>query len=212
MVDFPMHHFVDVSDEEHGIAVLSDGLKEYEVLPDAGKTLAITLFRTFEYKINPSAPQDYSHQKGAQMLGKSQYHLAIYPHKGNWEKGEVYKQSYQFNYPVRWVQTGKLNGTLGDTLQFMKITPEELIFNTLKKPESEKHNSLILRIFNPTDTILDGKVELLTPVKRVEKVTLEEVPTGENIVTGVNSFDVQLSSKEISTYLISFESGSSFTN
>lgn len=35
MYDYPMHHFVDVADQNGGMAILVDGLKEYEVLhPD----------------------------------------------------------------------------------------------------------------------------------------------------------------------------------
>ncbi len=210
MYDFPMHHFADVSDENKGIALLSDGLKEYEVLPDPEKTLAITLFRTFEYKINPSAPQDYSHEKGSQMLGRSRYRMALYPHTGNWEEGEVYKQSWQFNYPVRWVQTGKLNGSLGHTAQFMKIKPEKLVFSTLKKPENDNDNSMILRIFNPTGKILEGNVELLTPLLKAEKVNLEEIPMKEDLQLDKNSFSVKLSPKEIGSYYITFKPETTF--
>ena len=71
MYDFPLHHFVDVTDNKNGIAILVDGLKEYELLNDKKKTLAITLLRGFEYIIAPSSKQDYTHKKGSQCLGKS---------------------------------------------------------------------------------------------------------------------------------------------
>jgi mannosylglycerate hydrolase len=204
MYDFPMHHFVDITDGNKGIAALVDGLKEYEVLPDKDKTLAITLFRTFEYKINPAAPQDYSHEKGAQMLGESNYRLALYPHAGDWQQGEVYREAFLFNYPLRLVQTGKLQGELGTEAAMMKITPEDLIFGTMKLPENEEPGTFVLRLYNPTPNTLEGKVEFLKEITSVEKITLEEISRETVSVENGNSFDVQVKSKEIVSFLIKY--------
>ncbi|MGE5682833.1 MAG: glycoside hydrolase family 38 C-terminal domain-containing protein, partial [Bacillota bacterium] len=74
MYDYPMYHFVDVSDKLNaGAAVFVQGLTEYEVLEDKVRTLAITLFRGFKYIIAPSSVQDYSHKKGSQVLGEHSY-------------------------------------------------------------------------------------------------------------------------------------------
>lgn len=204
MYDFPMHHFVDITDGQKGIAALVDGLKEYEVLPDADKTLAITLFRTFEYKINPAAPQDYSHEKGAQMLGESTYRLAIYPHAGNWQQGQVYKEAFLFNYPLRWVQTGKLSGELDSNLRMMTITPEALIFGTLKIPESQDQNAFVLRVFNPTSETLEGKVEFLKKISSVESISLEEVVKGVIPIENEHSFYLKADAGKILSFLIRY--------
>jgi alpha-mannosidase len=204
MYDFPMHHFVDISDGHKGIAALVDGLKEYEVLPDQDKTLALTLLRTFEYKINPSAPQDYSHEKGAQMLGESNYRLALYPHAGDWQQGKVYREAFLFNYPLRLVQTGKLQGNLGTEAALMKITPEELIFGTMKLPEREEPGTFVLRLYNPTPENIEGKVEFLKEITSVEKITLEEISEETVSDENGNSFGVQVKSKEIVSYFIKY--------
>lgn len=204
MYDFPMHHFVDLTDGYKGLAVLADGLKEYEVLNDASKTLAVTLLRTFEYKINPAAPQDYCYEKGAQMLGTSDYHLAIFPHQGDWQQGKVYKESFIFNYPLRLVQTGKLNGCEDTELQMMHITPVDLVFGTLKKPENDQSNSLVLRVYNPTDTAISGSVCFMKPIRSVQKITLEEIPCDFQVPINENDFDVEAPPKKILSYLIEF--------
>ncbi len=205
MYDFPMHHFVDVTDGQNGLAVLVDGLKEYEVLPDEDKTLAITLFRTFEYKINPAAPQDYSHEKGAQMLGESTYRLALYPHAGDWKQGNVFREAFNFCYPLRLVQTGKLNGELGTETSLMKIEPEELVFGAMKLPESENENSFVLRLYNPTGETLKGKATLLKPIKGVEQITLEEVPVQKLTVDDNHAFQVLAQPGKIVSYLVRYE-------
>ena len=202
MYDFPLHHFADVSDDKFGLAVLVDGLKEYELLNNKKKTIAVTLFRGFEYIIAPSSKQDYTHLKGSQCLGKSTYNLALYPHKGDWQNGEVYKEALNFNNPLSLVQTGKAKGKLPAKMSFMKVTPEELVFSALKK--SEDGNAFVLRIYNPTENDIEGKVELINRISRVEQVTLEEIYVKDVDLISDNSFPVSLNKKKIGTYKIDF--------
>jgi alpha-mannosidase len=202
MYDYPLHHFADVTDGKHGLAVLVDGLKEYEILNDKKKTFAVTLFRGFEYIITPSSKQDYTHLKGSQCLGKSSYTLALYSHKGDWLNGEVYKEALNFNNPLSLVQTGKANGKLPSEMSFMKVTPDELVFSALKK--SEDGNAFVLRIYNPTEKKVEGKIEFNNSISKVEQVTLEEVLIKEINLSDKRSFAVSLAKKKIGTYKIKF--------
>lgn len=203
MYDFPFHTFIDVSDNKNGLAIIVDGLKEYEVKDDASKTIAITLFRAFEYIIQPSSKQDYTFQKGSQCLGKSNYKLAVYPHKGDWQNGEVYKEALNFNYSVSIVQTGKSNGSLPTENSFIKIFPDDLIFSSFKKSENE--DGFVLRIYNPTEYDIEGKVEFVNKILKVEQVTLEEVFIKEICLSNENYFSVSLGRKKIGTYKIKFD-------
>ncbi|MBK9291845.1 MAG: hypothetical protein IPM52_09500 [Bacteroidetes bacterium] len=205
MYDYPMHHFVDVSDGQHGLAVLVDGLKEYEVLPDEAKTLAITLLRTFEYKINPSAPQDYSYEKGAQMLGFSAYRLAICPHMGDWTEGRLYERAFAFNYPLRLAQTGPLKGELGTQISLMQLEGEGLVFSALKKPENGKAQTAILRVYNPTRQTVKGKVSFAVPICCALPVNLEELLTGEACTIENNGFVVEAGPGKILSFSIEFQ-------
>jgi len=202
MYDFPLHHFVDVTDNKNGLAVVVDGLKEYELLNDKKKTLAITLLRGFEYIIAPSSRQDYTHLKGSQCLGKSSYRLAIYPHKGDWQLGDVYMEAINFNNHLIIVQSGKSNGKLPSELSFMKVTPDDLVFSALKN--SEDTNGIVLRVYNPTEKDIEGKVEFYNSISKVEQVTLEEVFAKEIKLIDKNSFIVTLIKKKIGTYKIIF--------
>ncbi len=199
MYDFPMHHFADVSDGRKGLAVLVDGLKEYEVLNDEYKTLAITLLRTFEYKINPAAPQDYSFEKGAQMPGRNEFKLALYPHRGDWNEGRVFREAFLFNYQLSLVQSGHLKGEGNTSASFLKIEPEELVFSCLKKAEDDS-GAFVVRIYNPSGTEMTGKVKLGVPLKRLEEVTLEEKKVADIKLAGENAFDILLQAGEIKSY------------
>lgn len=202
MYDFPLHHFADVTDGKHGLAVIVDGLKEYELLNDKKKTFAVTLLRGFEYIIVPSSKQDYTHLKGSQCLGKSIYRLAIYPHKGDWQAGEVYKEALNFNNHISLAQTGKANGELPSELSFMKVTPGDLVFSALKN--SEDKNGFVLRVYNPTEKDVEGKVEFYNSISKVERVTLQEVLIKQINLIDKNSFAVSLANKKIRTYKIKF--------
>jgi len=205
MYDFPMHHFVDVSDEQNGFAILVDGLKEYEVLNDDARTLAITLLRTFEYKINPSAPQDYSYEKGAQMLGKSSYRLAVCPHLGSWKSANLFKEAFAFNYPLRLVQTGQLEGELGSEYQLMKLEGEGLVFSALKKPEDGSQKTAVLRVYNPGDEFVQARLSFLATIKAAYPVNLEEQMEGEPMIIENNGFDFSAAKRKILSWKIQFE-------
>ncbi|NUN71407.1 MAG: hypothetical protein HUU02_17050, partial [Bacteroidetes bacterium] len=174
MYDFPMHHFVDLSDGDKGAAVLVNGLKEYEVLPDRKRTLAVTLFRAFEYIIAPSSRQDYTFQKGAQCLGDQTFELSFYPHRHDWNKGNVYHEALNYNVPVRLVQTGRTNGTLPGTKSLLRIDPPQLVFSAFKKDEAGEEDCYILRLYNPTDETISGEVTTHAILRHVSLVTLEE--------------------------------------
>jgi len=204
MYDYPMHNFVDVNDNKHGAAILVNGLKEYEVLDDTKKTIAITLLRTFEYIIAPSSRQDYSHQKGSQCLGSHTFELSFYPHAGDWQKGNVYEEAFFFNNHISLVQHGPAKGTLPAQLSFLKVEPKEIIFSCLKKSESDAENVYVLRVYNPTPKNLSGTVSFFAKIKKVFETSIEEITKDEIETSSNNAFKISLNKKEIKTYKIKF--------
>lgn len=204
MYDYPMHNFVDVSNEVNGLSVLVDGLKEYELLDDKKKTLAVTLLRGFEYIIAPSSRQDYTHQKGSQSLGKSAYRFSLYPHSKSWIDANTYRETFNFNYEMKLVQSGFANGFLSAENSFFTIEPDSLIFSALKSSEDKAKDELVLRIFNPTEKTIDGRVKFFKKILSAEKTTLEEIFVERIEVEDGNSFKAKLEKKKIGTYKIRF--------
>ena len=89
-------------------------------------------------------------------------------------------------------------------MSFLKITPDDLVFSALKKAEDENNKSFVLRIYNPTDKAIDGKVQFFKKIKNVAKVTLEEIHLTDMKIFDENSFVVSLEKKKIGTYKIKF--------
>ena len=197
MYDFPMHQFVDLTDKEKGLAVLVDGLKEYEVLSDKKRTLAITLFRGFEFIIAPSSKQDYTYQKGSQCLGKQEFRLALFPHKSDWQNGEVYNEALNFNNSLRIAQISSGKGDLPIMNSLLKIENENVVFSSLKKSQENAENSYVLRVYNPTIRKQKTKISFCQNIKSAQQVTLEEIAVCDLELTNDNSFMLELEKKKM---------------
>ncbi|GAB1442000.1 mannosylglycerate hydrolase [Ignavibacteriales bacterium] len=204
MYDFPMHQFMAVSDGRNGAAIFTKGLKEYEVLPDTHNTIAITLLRSFNYVITPSSEENYSWMKGSQCLGKQEFELAFYPFKGSWSDGNVYPEAMKYNLPVSAIISSKANGDMPSTFSFLKIEPENLIFSCFKSAESENSNEFVLRVYNPTEDGMTGKVTFGKTPKQVSRTTLEEEVIENKNLTNPNELVVKIGAKKIKTYLIKY--------
>ena len=204
MYDFPMHQFVDLTDKEKGLAVLVDGLKEYEVLSDKKRTLAITLFRGFEFIIAPSSKQDYTYQKGSQCLGKQEFRLALFPHKSDWQNGEVYNEALNFNNSLRIAQISSGKGDLPITNSLLKIENENVVFSSLKKSQDNAENSYVLRVYNPTIRKQKTKISFCQNIKSAQQVTLEEIAVCDLELTNDNSFMLELEKKKIMSVKVWF--------
>ncbi|MCX8010692.1 MAG: glycosyl hydrolase-related protein, partial [Ignavibacteria bacterium] len=203
MYDFPLHNFVDVSDNKLGCAILVDGIKEYEVFDDKNRTTAVTLFRAFTNIIQPSSVQDYSYQKGSQCFGEHVYRLAFYPHSKNWVEGNVYEEALNFNNTIRLFQIGKPNdiqANLPISNSFLKLEPKDLIFSCLKKAENENGNNFILRIYNPTDKDIEGSVTFSFNILKAWQVTLEEKIINEMNITDMNRLNFKVLAKKILSF------------
>ncbi len=205
MYDYPMHHFVDISDGKKGAAVMVDGLKEYEFLSDKEGTLAITLFRAFTYRIQPSSLQDFSHQKGSQCLGRHHYRLAFYPHPGNWEQASVYQNALKFHLTPRSFIIGGVIPQHPDGLSFLQIDPEDIIFSCFKKAEGNDKHAYVLRVYNPAESTREARISFYSAIRTVTQVTLEEKKIRSIPLSDPHSFSFKIDSKKISTFQIRFQ-------
>jgi hypothetical protein len=102
---FPSRRFVDASDGTVGLALIHDGLLEYEVV-DEGRELALTLLRATGYlsrsepqlRPNPAGPTDPV--RGAQLAGEQIAEYAVLPHHGDWRAADCYGAADAFLTPM----------------------------------------------------------------------------------------------------------------
>ena len=151
----PMQNFIDVSDGSGGLAVLNKGLREYEVMDDAERTIALTLFRGHRgYMIANKAltPEELEQLEGAHSIGTLEYHYALLPHEGDWRAGEVMREAYDFKLPVRCLQGPSHEppeapeAELPPSASLLSIDDPRMMLTALCQSEDGK--ALTLRLWN----------------------------------------------------------------
>ncbi len=209
---YPCLRFADVADEENGLAILTEGLHEYEATDDEERAIAITLLRSFEvtlctvsYRWERRPDQELS-----QQLGKHEVRYSIYPHKGDWDEGEVMQEAEHFTLPLEVSQSAPLHSDevaggkfLPQTASLFEIKPAELILSALKKAEDSR--GVIVRLYNPTETAIRGTLTFLTKIKRARLVNMNEKPIkgGALNPTG-KAITINIAPKKVSTLRLVF--------
>jgi mannosylglycerate hydrolase len=190
----PQRAFVDVNDGDNGLAIINQGLPEYEVKDDDCRTVALTLLRGVDAishsdlltRPGGNAGWPYS-TPGGQCLGKHTFHYAIAPHRGTWQDSLVYREAHQHNVPCRIVQADAHPGELPKTLSFVSVSPASFIISAIKKAETE--DALIVRVYNASDQETTGEIRVFQQIKRAALTNLNEelletiTPNSEYTVT-----------------------------
>ncbi len=198
----PMQNFVDVSDNKYGLAILTKGLREYEIADDNLRTIKITLIRTQRAYMTANSKmnvEELDKYTGQHSFGKITYQYAIYPHKGNYKDGLVLSKAYENKVPVKAIQGVVMDGILKSTDSFISINQENKVFLSGIK-ESENKDGIIVRLWNETDQTLPLKVKTILPVKEILRVKLNE-DFIEEMNFKNNEFELEMKPHKIETFL-----------
>jgi alpha-mannosidase len=224
----PMNSFIDITDGKLGLAILNEGMKAYEATDQDQPQLRLTLLRSFPLRICVTQEMtDYSQiDKSSQCLGRHQFHYAVMPHKGDWEKAGLWNAAEQFNLPLVIGQTAPtLKGTEPLQKSFLEISDPRIAVSAVKR--SEVGSGWVVRLFNPASGTIKANVRLnggfrnisavRSPVERLQKdmalpttekkkawrlvrqVSLEEVPEKDLKIDAEGWCGVQMPPKKIVT-------------
>jgi alpha-mannosidase len=167
---YPMWSFVDVSDGRAGLALIADGLHEYEVLPGNPQELALTLLRAVGWLSRDDLTTRTGHAgpametPGAQVLGGHRLRYSLFFHEGDWESGGVWRVAESTLTPLLPghgppVTTNAPRIELApDTVQMTALLP---------LPEGYE-----LRVLNASDTAREAVIQLEPQPTGVTSVTL----------------------------------------
>jgi alpha-mannosidase len=172
---YPMHRFVDMTDGKNGFAIINNsGLREYEAMDDADRSLAITLLRAFTFRHAPvfGRWEVYPEMPMAQGLRDWEWTYSIYPHAGDWTNG-CFTQAEETNLPLESAQAGPHAGKLPKSASFLEISGGSMQLTVFKQAEDRK-DSYIIRMYNPEDKDVSGRIKTLKPVKQAWLVDLNE--------------------------------------
>ncbi|MGQ9625855.1 MAG: alpha-mannosidase [Anaerolineae bacterium] len=205
----PLHTFVDISHEGRGLALLSCGLHEYELLEKG--TLALTLLRAFgwlsdsqelkarKYPAGPHLPAP-----AAQLPGPHRFRFALFPHRGNWELAEVWREGLAFNLPPSAIATGHHSGFGSASRSLLSIQGRNLALSGVKR--SEDGYALILRLYNPGESHARGTISWPKVPRAVYRVSLGEEIEEPLPIEDNGQVRVELGPKKIITLQVHFGS------
>jgi len=172
MQTLPMQTFVDITDKKTGVAFINNSLTEFEATEEG--TVYLTLLRSVRNNIctERRVTSYYPNQNGGQCLGKQICEYSIYPHNGDWDIAGVMEMSERFNVRPTVMQiSGSSNGDVKPNTSFIEID-KKLVMSAFKK--AEDRNSLILRVYNPTESDISSKITLLKQPKKVYITNMNE--------------------------------------
>jgi mannosylglycerate hydrolase len=154
---YPARRFVDCSDGEVGLAIVHDGLGEYEVIED-GRELAFTLLRTVGFlsrddgKLRPVGAGPPIPIPRAEQLGKFRRSYAVVLHRGGWEDASLHARADAVLLPFEQAWVGRTDGSRAAAGSRLSVEGAEV---TAVTREGE---ALLVRVVRAAGTA--GRVEL----------------------------------------------------
>lgn len=172
------HRFVDLSDENYGVALMNDCKYGYDV---KGHTLRLTCIKC------ATTP----HTKADQ--GNHEFTFSLLPHEGSLQESGVIRAAAELNVPpVAWEKdpfAGSSSRSMGSadpqepdltlakgpkSKAFLEVSSDALIVDTLKPAEDGK--GLILRLYESHGSKVQGKIDFTDPPRDIRPVDLLERP------------------------------------
>jgi mannosylglycerate hydrolase len=188
---YPQQKFVDVSDQQQGIAILNQGLPQYEILHAGEPTIAVTLLAGTDYMGKQDLVDRPGRRSGLHvetpdslLLGKHEMNYSIVAHSGNEISANVARKASEFTTPFVTVPVSTKSETamLPDQSLFIRLDDAGMALSAVKK--SENDDSLVIRVYNTTNLPIDSAKININPeyFKAITLVNLGEksLPESEN--------------------------------
>ena len=191
----PFQSYVSLNNENGGIALITDGVREYEIIGEDFSKIRLTLFRTFGfmgkenllYRPGRASGESIVETPDAQLIGNIELEFSFYAFENEFEKENIAKISKEYLSPFTLYQFSEfLNGrlifshrdeekTLPKEYSLFEINNENLIMSAFKKAENT--NEYIVRVFNP---YLKNELKLLN-LETFKSVKLDETTVDEKV-------------------------------
>ena len=200
----PLARWVSRRNASHGMALISDGLGEYEVLDDGA--IAVTLVRGVGALSRNDLPERPGHAgwpvptPAAQCLGRHRAHFALLPHGTHDDAiGDIERAADDALLPLR-----------GRTLRSATRPPDRVAGLTLEgdglrflacKP-SEDGQWTVLRCVNVTSRVASGSWRCSWPLREARRARLDEDPGEPLPVREGGAVDVRLEPLAVATIVV----------
>ena len=196
-----MQSFVTLEDGNKGVAVITNCVREYQIVGDKFDTIALTLFRSFGYMGRENLlyrPGRASGEKiiatpDAQLLGDLDFEFGLYIYNDKFDNANVANTAQRFLSPIQAYEYADfLNGRLifsfrdeetiyENEYSLMKFEDENFTMSAIKK--EEHGDGIVVRLFNGMkEESTTGTITVNKNVKNVYNAMLDENYNEENKV------------------------------
>lgn len=200
--------FVDISDGQRGLGVVTCGLPEYEVKDwNGGQAVALTLLRCCGWLGRPDHPaRGYIvgpkfETPGAQCLGTYTFRYAVVPHSGTWLEGDLWHHAEALRTPLRAFELPLIERTGAGEISYLELTPQTMVVTAVKK--AERTDDLVVRLVNIGTREEEALLTFGKPLTQAKLANLNEEPLGDLWPEG-SQLRLRVRSKQIVTVLLRF--------
>lgn len=191
----PTQSYVSLTDGKTGIAVIPQGVREYEVLDDS--KIRLTLFRTYGfmgkenliYRPDRASGERIIETPAAQLLKEMEFNFGFTSYAGDINDSDIDTLAKQYNTNLEvYTYAEFLNGRLifsqreieGQNAKIHSLfeTEGNLVVSAVKKAEED--DGYIIRLYNGKDhKDLDDKIKFNFDIKEAYYTNLKEEKTEE---------------------------------
>ncbi len=175
--------WVDLSEYDYGVSLLNDSKYGFSTEENV---LKLTVLKCGTY---PNEVADQGHHE---------FSYAIYPHGGDFRRGQTVKQAYSFNQPLESLKvSNKASGVLGDEFSFLSADRENIIIDTIKGAEDSE--DVIIRLYDAYNCSSTTKLQFGVPIDRAQICDLMEQEICDVPISEDNTVELQVKNFEIVT-------------
>lgn len=189
----PMQSFVTLENGERGLVVITQGVREYQIVGEKLDTIALTLFRTFShmgkenllYRPGRASGEKIVETPNAQLLGILKFAFGVHIYNDEFDKSNIANIGKKYLTPIQVYEYADfLNGRMIFALRdeekiydnkysLLKVQDETFAVSSIKK--QEKGAGLVIRIFNPMKSkSTEGKIVINTKYQNAYYAMLNE--------------------------------------
>ena len=158
--DRPMQRWLDVSDDEIGLAFLNDGKYGYS---STRTGVSLSLMRAPRIRADEIAG-----------LGPFEFSYAVLPHVGAWQEAQIPVAAASFNRPLYSQTASRHAGDSTDIPSLLHVDPPGVLVGAVKR--AERSHDLVVRLHESAGTECRATVDLGRPARSVWETDALERP------------------------------------
>lgn len=195
----PLRTFVELNDGKEGLAVLPQGLFEYEVTDEASRSILLTLVRACRIKLAVSEEKVTElPDEGIQCPGRQTFSYAIAVHSGTWRENALLNRAAEIAVPPRLVAASRGKGSLPPEVSVVALDNRRVHVTAVKPADEGK--AVVIRLFNPEESVQQAVLQFGADIRAVSRVRMDEVSEPEELpVAGGRRVEFAVGAKKIVT-------------